>query len=298
MKKLISLVVVTFLVLAASGCDGASPPAAAPASPPPTATPKPTEPPPTDAPTEEPTPAREPLLPADPVPVTFWAEDEQELHGTYYPAAYDQAPTVVLMHWAPGDQTHWEAIAAWLQNRGAKGPGGPSWLDSSWFPPMPDGLSFGIFTFTFRECEGGDGCQSFEPAGWLLDAQAAMEVARNQPGVDPFRLAAVGASIGSDGAVDVCGELCLGALSLSPGGYLGVPYDEAVTSVDQEGKPVWCLAAEGDTDSAEACRSASGDDYQTITYPSDEHGLALIKPGMEPDTLETILEFLKLVFEL
>jgi hypothetical protein len=234
-------------------------------------------------------------LPPDPQRVEFQAEDGQALLGTYYPAAVNPAPTVVLMHWAPGDETGWPVIAAWLQNRGLEvETGGDPWLDPSWFPPMLEGQSFAVFAFTFRGCDGG--CSSFEPEGWLLDAKAAMKTASELDGVDPTRMVAIGASIGSDGAVDACGEGCLGALSLSPGSYLRVPYDEAVAAVDGAGYPVWCLAAEGDSESAPTCQSASGDHYRVVIYPGSEHGMELIQPEIEPSALGLILEFLQLTF--
>jgi dienelactone hydrolase len=236
-------------------------------------------------------------LPADPQKVEFEAEDGQKLMGTYYPAAVNPAPLVVLMHWAPGDENDWVAIAAWLQNRGLEiAPDGQPWLDPSWFPPMLEGQSFGVFSFTFRGCEGGCGSRDFE--GWLLDAKAAVQTAKGLDGVDPEQMANIGASIGADGAPDTCGEGCLGAMSFSPGGYLTIPYDEAVTALDSAGKPAWCLAAEGDPGSAPACQSASGDHYRMEMYPGADHGMQLVKPDMEPNPMELILEFLQLVFAL
>jgi hypothetical protein len=310
MKKLGLLTLAAALVLVVSSCtcgtetppdtpdeptkpSGATSVPSEPADAPDEPTAEPTEVPPTGIPTPEGLPP----LPPDPQKVEFQAEDGQVLMGTYYPAATNPAPTVVLMHWAPGDQNEWPAIAAWLQDRGLEvTPGAEPWLDSSWFPPMLEGQSFAVFMFTFRGCDGG--CSSYEPEGWLLDAKAAMKTASELDGVDPTRMVAIGASIGSDGAVDACGKGCLGALSLSPGSYLGVPYDEAVAAVDGAGNPVWCLAAEGDAESAPTCRSASGDLYGVTIYPSSRHGMQLIDPEVEPGALGLILDFLKLAFGL
>jgi dienelactone hydrolase len=317
-KFFLFLSLVAFLIVAIGGCNGAEPTAPPPTPPtdtppPPTATPEvvepevmdptATNPPPTEAlpteapPTEPPAPTEAPPLPAEAQQIEFQAADGQALQGVYYPAAINPAPIVVLMHWAPGDQNDWIAIAGWLQNRGAtdavSGAGAAPWLDPSWFPLVLEELPVAVFTFTFRGCEGG--CSSFQPEGWLLDAKAAVETAKGLPAVDPDRLIAIGASIGADGAVDACEEGCLGGLSLSPGSYLGLAYDEVVTTLDEADKPVWCLAAELDQDSANACQSASGDHYRMIIYPDDPHGLELVKPGMDPETLEVILEFLQLV---
>ena len=254
--------------------------------------------------TPEPAPTLEPL-PPEPQAIEFQAEDGQVLEGTYYPAGVNPAPLVVLMHWAPGDQKEWTEIAYWLQNRGLGGatpnPAAFPWLDPSWFPEMLDDQPLAVFTFTFRGCE--DGCQSFEPEGWLLDAQAAMEVAKELDGVDPMQIVAIGASIGSDGAPDGClylSEYCQGALSLSPGSYLTIDYADAVETLgaEQPPIPVWCFYAEGDSAAAAACESASGDHYQLYKYEGMAHGMQLVDPQYEPNVLQLMLDFIELSLDL
>jgi hypothetical protein len=210
------------------------------------------------------------------------------------------------MHWAPGDETDWSVIAAWLQNRGLAGandPGGEAWLDSSWFPPMPEGRTYGVLTFTFSGCEGG--CSDFMPETWLAEAKAAFKAAIALDGVDPNRMVAIGASIGADGAADSCmlhnqehPNQCLGALSLSPGSYLTLDYATTVDTLNAEDppKPAWCIYTPGDGDSAATCQAASGDAYQTFEYEGTLHGMAMIGPDVvpEPGVLEQILAFLDL----
>lgn len=280
-----------------------APPIPTPSPTPPT--PKLTAPPtPTSKPTAAPTSKPAALLPPEPRQVSFRAEDGQALEGTYYPGQSDKAPLVVLMHWAPGDAREWEAIAPWLQNRGLAGPASPPankpWLDGSWFPRMPEGRSYAVFTFTFRNCQGG--CRRFERGAWLLDAKAAMRTARGLEGVDPQRIVAVGASIGADGAADACYALneefpssCLGAFSLSPGDYLTIPYADAVARLGQEvpPKPAWCFYADEDVASAKACRAAQGENYRAWRYTGRDHGMILIKPGLDPDVLTYLLRFLE-----
>ncbi len=310
-KPIVLLLFVLLLTLSACG-----PGATATTAPtePPTETPPPAEPPtetppPTVAPTEPPVTEEPGLasLPPEPQSIQFQAADGQNLEGIYYPALANPAPLVVLMHWAPGDQYDWVEIAYWLQNRGLGGqsanPEGVPWLDPSWFPPLPaewEEQSFAVFTFTFRGCEGG--CSSFDQ-NWLLDAQAAMETAHGLEGVDPQRIIAAGASIGADGAPDGCFWLnqqyensCLGGFSFSPGDYLTVPYANAVDTLETEQppKPDWCLFAEGDTTAAQTCRSASGDHYRMVQYEGDMHGMLLISPDVEPNTLLLLLDFMEL----
>jgi len=261
----------------------------------------------TEKPTEEPEQTQEPTvepteeppvsLPPEPQDITFQAEDGQTLSGRYYPAAADGAPVIILMHWAPGKMDDWNEIAFWLQNRGLSGSspnvGQQTWLDPTWFPVIADGKSYAIFTFNFR---------SGEREQMLLDAQAAFNTARSLPGVNSARILSFGASIGADGAPDGCvwhndnfGGGCLGALSLSPGSWLTVPYNEVVDQLGAESppKPVWCFYATEDAKAVETCQSVSGDHYRMVEWQGGGwHGMELIDPARDPNALSLILEWL------
>lgn len=245
-------------------------------------------------------------LPAEPITQTFTASDGTELEGTFYPAATTDAPLLVLMHWAPGDQSDWRAIAAWLQNRGLQpdtGNNGEAWLDSSWFPVLLDDVTFNVFTFTFRGCEGG--CQEFNREGWKLDVEAAMHQIIGIENVDLSQVLTIGASIGADGAAYGCHfyntELggCLGAFSISPGGYLMIPYPDEVALLENEllPRPAWCLYSAGDSVSAAACQDASGQLYQATEYDGSAHGMSLIDPDVQPNPLDELLRFIELYLD-
>lgn len=279
-------------------------PTVTPTPPLPTATSTPV--PPTATPTPiPPTPTPMPAAPADPQPIAFKASDGQELQGTFYPAAVEGAPLVVLMHWVGSDQSDWTEVAFWLQNRGLGGqtpnPKKLPWRDPSWFPSMLEGQQVAVFTFSFRGCTS-EGCDTWNPAQWLVDAQAAMQAASQLKGIDPQRIVTAGASIGADGAIDGCAWLndqegdaqCLGAFSFSPGSYFSVPYADAVKSLQakQPPRPVWCLYSEGDSESAPTCKSAQGDTYRAVSFTGKAHGMILIAPGIEPPTLDLFLEWL------
>jgi hypothetical protein len=247
------------------------------------------------------------ILPADPQEITFQAADGQELTGRYYPAAGHPSPVVVLMHWMGGDMNDWNEVAPWLQNRGLTNPfpnpGDDSWWDPTWFPPVPESRSYGIFTFSFRGCKpmNEGGCSGINEAGWLLDAQAAMMKATELDGVDPNRVAAMGSSIGADGAIDGCAFLneqkpgsCQGALSLSPGGYLTIPYKNAVKNLGESQPQVaaWCL---GDEREIGICNTAADEGnaaFQAHEIPGGQHGNMLLRPELEPLPMQLILEFL------
>jgi hypothetical protein len=248
-------------------------------------------------------------LPADPQTILFTASDGFDLIGTYYPAAKKSQPLVILMHWAPGDQNDWVEIAYWLQNRGLGGntelSDSAPWLDTSWFPTIDQETSINVFTFTFRDCEGG--CKRFASDEWYLDAQAAVEKAYALEGIDQTRIVVIGTSIGSDGAADGCAyvntlfpNVCKGAMSFSPGNYLNVDFGETVKQLGEESepKPVWCFYSEAEAD---MCGNITGGNYQPFPYADDSvflsgHGMELITPISDPNPLEKILEFLEMVF--
>lgn len=242
------------------------------------------------------------IYPPEPRDVTFEAEDGQRLQGVYYPSGESLAPVVVLMHWTRGDQSEWDAVARWLQNRGTLAgvsPGQQPWTNPGWFPAMPEPLAPAVFTFTFRGCDGG--CSGFPSADWLLDARAAMEAASQLEGVDRHRVLAVGASIGADGAVDGCAWMnrehpgdCLGAFALSPGSYLTVPYPEAARELLGGDSPaeLWCLFAERDNAARETCQSVP--DANVVNYGyTDLHGFELITQDLDPDVLVKLVQFLE-----
>ena len=250
-------------------------------------------------------------FPSDPQKIKFSTSDGVELNGLYYPAGSASAPLVILMHWAPGDQDDWVEIAYWLQNRGmggnSTGAESAPWLDSSWFPVIEPEKSYNVFTFTFRSCENG--CKSFAREKWYVDVEAAVEHAYELDGIDKDTIIMIGASIGSDGVADGCAYLnqnhpdaCKGALSFSPGNYLAINYEEMVKELGEasDPKPVWCLYAESDPESAAVCGNITEDNYTPYPYPADAvfsngHGMNLITPNQDPDPLELILKFLAVV---
>jgi len=244
-------------------------------------------------------------LPPEPQVVSFSADDGVLLEGLFYPAPIKSAPVIVLMHWYPGDQHEWTEIAYWLQNRGLTGnQNGVPWKDPSWFPALSADLSFNILTFTFRNCQGR--CSSPEPVGWLMDARASLEYARRLEGVDPNRVITIGASIGSDGAIDSCAAVlevdpkaCLGALSLSPGSYLGPDYSDMVSALGANTPPriAWCLFDENEADSV-VCNRAGGDNYYHESWSDGYlHGMHLLTPNLDPLPLARIIEFLDVVLD-
>lgn len=247
--------------------------------------------------------------PAEQEILTIPTSDGELLNAIYYPAKDENAPLVVLMHWAPGDQNEMMAMARWLQNRGLGGASeiaaSSPWLDPSWFPLLPEDISYAVLTFTFRNCEGG--CQSLERDGWLLDARAVAEFAYALDGSDPNQIIMAGASIGADGAVNACLHLntihpgsCQGAFSISPGNYLTTDYREVVQELGSLTSPVpaWCLFAESDVESAAVCENLEMVNYTAYRFPANEvrgngHGLNLVVPELSPNPLDLLVQFIQ-----
>lgn len=263
----------------------------------------------TTAPTAEPssTPeVNENVLPPDPQIVTITTDDNFTLTGYYYPAGVENAPVVVLMHWMAGDHNDWNEVAIWLQNRGFtnpfENPGSDSWWDPTWFPTLPAEKSYAVLTFSFRGCQPYPaGCQSVQRENWLKDAQAVMQFARALEGVDPNRIAAIGSSIGADGAADGCKLLndefpgtCKGALSLSPGDYLGVSYVLTIQKLGRSEPPVaaWCIAKPGEYGICETAEGAGDTAFKGFSIPDGDHGNKLLSPDLDPLPMQLILDFL------
>ncbi len=242
------------------------------------------------------------------IEIEFTTSDGRTLTATYYPAAKLNAPVVILMHWVMGDKTDWTQIAYWLQNRGLAGVTENMtginmempWLDSSWFPPMPAGRSYNVLAFTFYNCKV-DGCMTIEREKWLLDTQAAFVTAMTLEGVDPTKIVGMGASVGADAAVDGCQYInikypntCHAAISLSPGSYLTLDYKDVVDElIDIEPVGVMCFYATGDAESAPTCESIEvNENYTPVKYEGNYHGMMLIQPELDHDTLTLIMEFL------
>ena len=262
-----------------------------------------------EAPTPEPTlPANEDpgaLMP-DPQPITFTTEDGTQISGYYYPGGKDPSPLVVFMHWMNGDQNDWNEVAVWLQNRGLENPfpnpGDLPWWDPSWFPAVPADRSYAVMVFSFRNClPYRDGCQSVNKEGWLKDAQAAMLKAYELEGIDQTRITAIGSSIGADGAPYGCQKLnemhpdaCQGALSLSPGSYLGIPYEKTVKDLglNDPATAAWCLADQSEYFFCEIAESANNPAYQDFMIQNGSHGNMLLSPKLDPLPMQIILDFL------
>ncbi len=311
--------------------------------PPPTEEPEPTDPP---LPTETPLPTLTPTpevqlsgLSPDPQRVEFQAEDGKNLVGYYFPSEYANAEMVVLVHWAGGNKWDWCEIAPWLQNRQDENPVvleacedpaanwgrdmASPWWDPTWFPPMPEDVSFAVFIFDFRDYgESEAGLDS--PQEWALDALAAYQrsmvlhgtastldfgkVAKPSQMISFSSIWGIGSSIGADAVLDACymlneklGEfICKGFLSLSPGSYLRYDYAEMakkLLELNPEAKG-FCLSAKDDPSATATCNGASEHLSQDINYEKGGHGNMLLDGELTvsvPDLSDAELNALEII---
>jgi len=189
---------------------------------------------------------------ADPQVVEFESEDGTKLVGTYYPPAQQPAPAVVLMHMLNNRRASWEDFANQLYDEG----------------------NYAVLTFDFRG--HGDSEGEFERELAIADARAALNYVQTFDNVEQGNVVLIGASIGSDAAVDACVEGCVAAVSLSPGGWLGIPYADALSTITD--KPVLCVASAEDGSTPATCMSGEDlamSNYTVQIYEGRAHGTSI-----------------------
>ena len=126
-----------------------------------------------------------------------------------------------------------------------------------------------------------------------MDARAAYQAAAAQPGADAGKVFGIGSSIGADAVVDGC-DSCAGAISLSPGDYLGTSYADAMKSVTSRGMPVMCVAAENDLTAFYKCKDLESAGFSKQIYSDGGHAMKLFRQSLnlEPRIDELIAGFL------
>jgi pimeloyl-ACP methyl ester carboxylesterase len=154
--------------------------------------------------------------------------DGLQIKGDYYPAPESDtpAPAALLLHQNAGSGFDWRPFALSLQATG-----------------------YSVLAVDMR----GHGLTGGS-VNWRLaesDAGALMEWLRQQPAIDPDRVAIVGASIGANLALRVCSAdaACHAVIALSPGiNYFGVRTPEAIRAM--EDKSVFLVAGQRDNQSS------------------------------------------------
>lgn len=209
----------------------------------------------------------------DPEEVRFSAEGDMPVAAWYYPPLGEgPAPGVLLLHQMNADRSAWSPLIERLRTE------------------RPD-VAVMAMDFPGHGDSGGD----FSDEAALAAAEAALEEFRGYEVVADGQIIMIGASIGADAAVDACSTGCAGAVSISPGGWLGIDYNEALSLISV---PVLCLAAQNDGSTAQTCENGAGvglADYEVHIYDGSEHGNTLAADDSatpEPAPTELIMQWL------
>jgi pimeloyl-ACP methyl ester carboxylesterase len=256
MSNQTQLILLVVLLAALVACKPADPTSE------PTAVPAPTEAA-TAAPTEVPVPV------PDPEDIQMELADGSLLAGTYYPPAITPAPGIVLVHEPGLDRSSWEPL---LQRLTAQA--------------LPGGGTYAVLAYDLPGHGGSEGRTTAESVSESI--RVALETLYENPDVNT-RIIIIGAGAGADGAVSECGLGCIGAVSLSPGDYLGIQYTVALNDVIRaKGGSVLCLAADLDFPTPGTCEGGAQvnmRDYYLKVYNGYAHGTGLFAPDLRPEPL-------------
>lgn len=212
----------------------------------------------------------------------FAAPDGVQIVGTFYPAAKENSPAVLMLHQFGSNRDSYKNLARQFQAAGIA-------------VLAIDGRGFGEST---KKADGStvtpsQSAQAVEKM--KSDVAAAVEFLSEQKNVDKDKIGIVGASYGSSLAIIYAADdsQIKAVALLSPGtNYFGnlptVPAMEKYAA-----RPVLIVAAEDDAESAEASRTldktATGDRHQLQIYTKGGHGTGILNAGVGLDKL--LLEF-------
>jgi predicted acyl esterase len=209
----------------------------------------------------------------EPQEIKIKMADGLEILGTFYAsAAQAQAPAVLLLHQYQGSRSQWAAFTAVLNGKG-----------------------YNVLAVDQR----GFG-ETGSTADWKLaqtDATALMTWLRQQPTVNPDKVAIVGASVGANVALMVCASdpKCHTAIALSPGtNFFDVISKDAVLGMKDQA--IFLVASQGDQYSSDATVKALTVDAPTslttmtkIYAGTKLHGTDML---VYPDLIPTMLQWL------
>lgn len=214
--------------------------------------------------------------------INFDTPDGVKIAGTFYPAAKENAPAVLMLHQFDSNRASYKDLARQFQKSGIA-------------VLAIDGRGFGD---SVKKADGSKvlpdrSAQSVE--GMKSDVSAAIKFLSEQKNVDKSRIGIIGASYGSSLAIIYAGDdaIIKTIALLSPGlNYFdNLPTEPAIRKYGA--RPVLIVAAEDDQESAEASRRldklATGDTHQLQIYKQGGHGTGILTAGVGLDKL--LLQF-------
>lgn len=157
--------------------------------------------------------------------------DGLEIQGTFYATQAKESPAVLLVHQNNGSRGQWDRLL-----------------------PGLIGAGYNILAVDQRGFGNTGGSRDYPQLE--KDDVVMMNWLREQPTVDKARVAIVGASVGSNGALRACAadEKCKVVIALSPGvNFFGVEPKEAISGMKK--KSIMLLASQNDGESAQAVKS-------------------------------------------
>jgi len=202
----------------------------------------------------------------------FEAQDGQVLDGRFYPPSVCPAALmIVYFPWEQGDLNDWDIIARYFSGK----------------------IPYGVFSFTPRGCQ--EGCTKWDRAGWRLDYQAAMGAFSRLPCASPSPVVTIGSSAGEDAAFFACGldDNCVGTVAFSPGGWIGIPYENEVQTLVSQKKHTWVVVSQDDPKTLRLNHPEWRDYYREIVVQGDKHGNELYNNY----TLGVVLNILRIELE-
>jgi pimeloyl-ACP methyl ester carboxylesterase len=211
---------------------------------------------------------------------TVMTPDGVSLGATFVPAKTLKAPAVLLLHMLGLDRTSFAPLLAPLRDAGIA-------------TLSIDFRGHGASTKRGSQLLNWE---QFGPAEWqglLVDTETALEALRKRRGVDPSRIAIVGASIGANAALRMttADQNVRAVVLLSPGlDYRGLTMADAGTTLGN--RPALIISAEGDTyshdSSTQVGKTLAG--ATVVTVPGDAHGTNLF--AADPTVLQRVVTFL------
>jgi dienelactone hydrolase len=190
--------------------------------------------------------------------VRLFTTDDVEIHAAYYPTTADRAPAVMLLHGFDGSRDDWNSVAPLLQRNG---------LAALAVDLRGHGQSLRRLTADGPQFVNRRKFQTKDYQDMLLDLNAAYEWLGDQPGIDPERIAIVGAGLGANLAVRYAAfnEEIAALVLLSPTlNYQGVRTDTLIVKIGC--RPLRIATARQDSISMAAARK--------LVALRQEHGLS------------------------
>jgi len=223
-----------------------------------------------------------PIEPIEPIEVVIEGVDGLDLHASFY--AGQSGKTVLLLHQLYTTRQSWAKLTPYL-------------LDNGYNVLLPDLRGYGKTRGNIQWYKARE------------DTLLWMEWLRQQPSVDPTKIAILGSSMGANLAIIGCNEDnlaqeeggCVTVVAISPGlNYYGVSPIEPAFSEGLLNRQAMVISSKRDTYPAQALQTLEPiypDQINALWLDGNAHGIDLLEPSVI-NRIITWLNFHMLDFEL